>query len=199
MSDQTKHYAFLMKKASQRISDLEAQIEREKKAQHEPIAIIGMGCRVPGANNPETFWQLLCDGVDAVTQVPEGRWDIDAYYDPNPETPGKMYTLAGGFIDHLQEFDPLFFSIAPREAVSLDPHYRPWGKRTHGHNLGDRRQSQRHRQYNLDNQPTNQPISTYPNRPTDRSAPPLPTYIAAYFKLDSLKQKRFQKRFLKRF
>lgn len=124
MSTQIKQYAFLMKKASQKISDLQAQIEREKEAQHEPIAIIGMACRVPGANDPEAFWQLLRGGVDAVTQVPEGRWDIDAYYDPNPETPGKMYTLAGGFIDHLQEFDPLFFSIAPREAVSLDPQQR---------------------------------------------------------------------------
>src|SRR5688572_7534697 len=75
----------------------------------EPIAIIGMSCRFPGgANNPESYWQLLHDGVDAITEVPPERWDIDAYYDPNPNAVGKMTTRWGGFIEQVDKFDPYF-------------------------------------------------------------------------------------------
>lgn len=92
-------------------------------AKNEPIAIAGIGCRFPhGADHPEAFWHLLRDGVDAITEVPKDRWDIDAYYDPNPDTPGKMYTRYGGFVPHLHEFDAQFFRISPREGMSLDPH-----------------------------------------------------------------------------
>ena len=84
-----------------------------------------MGCRFPrGADNPNAFWQLLRDGVDAISEVPKDRWDIDAYYDPNAETQGKMYTRYGGFIEQLDEFDPHFFGMAPREALTLDPQQR---------------------------------------------------------------------------
>lgn len=125
MSDQnTEYYALLMKRAAEKIATLQADLDTKDKAQHEPIAIIGLGCRMPGVNNPEEFWQLLCNRVDAVTEVPKGRWDIDAYYDATPGTSGKMYTSAGGFIDHLAEFDSMFFGIAPREAISLDPQQR---------------------------------------------------------------------------
>jgi acyl transferase domain-containing protein len=59
--------------------------------QSEPIAIVGMGCRFPGgANSPSEFWELLKNGVDAIREVPPDRWDIDAYYDPDPKVPGKM-------------------------------------------------------------------------------------------------------------
>lgn len=119
-----EYYSFLMKKAAEKIATLQAELDAQQSARHEPIAIIGMGCRVPGANNPAEFWQLLRDGIDAITEVPPGRWNLEAHYDPNLDTPGKMYTRAGGFIDHLQEFDPLFFGIAPREAMSLDPQQR---------------------------------------------------------------------------
>ncbi|MGB3650453.1 MAG: polyketide synthase, partial [Rivularia sp. (in: cyanobacteria)] len=92
----------------------------------EPIAIVGMGCRFPGgANNPESFWQLLRWGVDTIAEVPMSRWDIDAFYDPNPETPNKMYARQGGFLDiGVDDFDADFFGIAPREAVSIDPQQR---------------------------------------------------------------------------
>lgn len=90
----------------------------------EPIAIIGMGCRFPGADNPQAFWQLLHDGVDAIREVPPSRWDIDAYFDPDPDVPGKMYTRYSGFIDQVDQFDPQFFNISPREALSLDPQQR---------------------------------------------------------------------------
>ena len=93
-------------------------------SQHEPIAIIGMSCRVPGAADLAAYWQLLREGVDAIREVPPGRWDIDEYYDPDPEAPGKMYARWGGFLEGIEEFDPQFFGIAPREAMSMDPQHR---------------------------------------------------------------------------
>jgi acyl transferase domain-containing protein/surfactin synthase thioesterase subunit len=90
----------------------------------ERIAIIGVGCRFPGAENLEEFWQLLRDGTDAVMEVPFDRWDIDAFYDPQPGTPGKMNTRWGGFLPQVDCFDPQFFGIAPREAIYMDPQQR---------------------------------------------------------------------------
>jgi acyl transferase domain-containing protein len=90
----------------------------------EPIAIIGTGCRFPGAHNPEAFWQLLRDEVDAISEVPSDRWDVDAFYDPKPGTPGKMNTRWGGFLSQVDRFDPHFFGIAPREAIYIDPQQR---------------------------------------------------------------------------
>ncbi|WP_414544477.1 type I polyketide synthase [Nostoc sp. CCY0012] len=90
----------------------------------EPIAIIGIGCRFPKANNPESFWKLLHNGVDAIASVPKDRWDVDAFYDPDPTTPGKMNTRWGGFLDQVDQFDPAFFEISPREAERIDPQHR---------------------------------------------------------------------------
>ncbi|MCP4420723.1 MAG: polyketide synthase, partial [Chloroflexi bacterium] len=97
-------------------------LEREK---NEPIAIIGMDCRFPGgADNPEAFWQLLREGRDAIIEVPKERWDIDAYYDPDPDVPGKIYTRSGGFLHAVDGFDAHFFGISPREAATMDPQQR---------------------------------------------------------------------------
>src|SRR5262249_23061701 len=82
----------------------------------EPIAIIGMGCRFPGAANLQSFWRVLRDGIDTVTEVPPDRWDADSLYDPNPGTAGKMSTRWGGFLERVDLFDPHFFGISPREA-----------------------------------------------------------------------------------
>jgi myxalamid-type polyketide synthase MxaC len=92
----------------------------------EPIAITGMGCRMPnGANSPEEYWQLLRDGRDGVSEVPPDRWNIDAYYDPDPDAPGKVYTRSGGFLNFKPDrFDAAFFGMSPREAKSLDPQQR---------------------------------------------------------------------------
>ncbi|MBD2208741.1 SDR family NAD(P)-dependent oxidoreductase [Nostoc linckia FACHB-104] len=90
----------------------------------EPIAIIGIGCRFPGAKNPAAFWHLLCNGIDTITEVPKTRWDIDAFYDSDPATPDKMSTRWGGFLEQVDQFDPQFFNIAPREANSVDPQHR---------------------------------------------------------------------------
>ena len=84
-----------------------------------------MGCRFPGgADTPEAFWELLVNGVDAISEVPSDRWNIDEHYDADPVTPGKMNVRYGGFVDRLKEFDANFFGISPREANSLDPQQR---------------------------------------------------------------------------
>src|SRR5581483_7292867 len=88
-------------------------------------AVVGIGLRFPGgANDPAAFWQLLRDGVDAIRDVPRERWDVEAYYDPDPDAPGKMNIRCGGFLDDVDKFDPQFFGIAPREATSMDPQQR---------------------------------------------------------------------------
>jgi len=112
------------KRALLALKQMQSKLEALESAKREPIAIIGLGCRFPGANSPEAFWQLLRHGRDVIREVPKDRWDIDAYYDPNPGTPGKMYTRCGGFVENIQEFDPQFFNISPREAKSLDPQQR---------------------------------------------------------------------------
>ncbi|MEE6176654.1 type I polyketide synthase [Mycobacterium sp. 050134] len=90
----------------------------------EPIAIVAVACRFPGAPDPDAFWELLSGGVDAIREIPDDRFDVDEYYDPDPETPGKIYTRYGGFLDTIDGFDPEFFGISPREAVWMDPQQR---------------------------------------------------------------------------
>ena len=91
---------------------------------HEPIAIVSVACRFPGAPDPEAFWEMLSDGVDAIREIPDDRFDINEYYDPDPDAPGKIYTRYGGFLDGIDGFDPEFFGISPREAVWIDPQQR---------------------------------------------------------------------------
>lgn len=105
--------------------ELQAKLEAAERQKSDPIAVIGMSCRFPGgANSPESFWQLLSEGKDVITEIPASRWQVDDYYDPNPDTPGKMATRWGGFIDDFDRFDPQFFGISPREARSMDPQQR---------------------------------------------------------------------------
>src|SRR5262245_59873480 len=93
--------------------------------QPKAFAVIGIGCRFPGgANSPEQFWKLLCDGVDAVTEVPRQRFNVEALFDPDPARPGTLYTRWGGFIDGIDHFDADFFGISPREAQRIDPQHR---------------------------------------------------------------------------
>jgi len=99
--------------------------ESEPGWSSEPVAIIGMGCRFPGgASDPDAYWRMLRDGVDAVTEIPSARWNLDAYYDSDPEKPGKMYCRHGGFIRDVDQFDAAFFRISRREAASMDPQQR---------------------------------------------------------------------------
>ncbi len=114
-----------LKRAFLAIEKLQQQVKSLEQKRPEPIAVIGLGCRFPGgANSPDAFWQMLRDGVDAVREVPAERWDIDAYYDPDPDAPGKMSTRWAGFIDDIDQFDPHLFNISPREATTLDPQQR---------------------------------------------------------------------------
>ena len=99
--------------------------ENMDTSKKEPIAIIGIGCRFPGgANSPEAFWNLLRDGINAITEVPENRWNLDNFYDPEVAKPGKIRTRWGGFVDKIDEFDAEFFGISPREASCMDPQQR---------------------------------------------------------------------------
>ena len=95
-----------------------------KIASADPIAIVGIGCRFPGAAGLEEFWTLLRNGVDAISEIPRERWDIDALYDPLPGTNAKMSTRWGGFLPGIDRFDPHFFGISPREASAMDPQQR---------------------------------------------------------------------------
>lgn len=90
----------------------------------EPIAIIGMSCRLPGAVDVEAFWQLLRNGVDAITEVPPDRWDAHALYESQRAVPGKTNTRWGGFLRDVDLFDANFFGISPREAAQIDPQQR---------------------------------------------------------------------------
>ncbi|WP_437917387.1 SDR family NAD(P)-dependent oxidoreductase [Sorangium sp. So ce302] len=102
-----------------------AAVQPRVAPREEPIAIVGIGCRFPGGvHDLESFWRLLEGEVDAVREVPRERWDIDAYYDPDPEVAGKMVTRWGGFLEDVDRFDPAFFGISPREAASIDPQQR---------------------------------------------------------------------------
>jgi polyketide synthase 12/myxalamid-type polyketide synthase MxaB len=107
------------------IEQLENELDELKRARSEPIAIVGAGCRFPGGVvGLDSFWRLLRDGVDAVGEVPRGRWDVGEFFDPDPEVPGRMYTRCGHFVSGIDGFDAEFFGVSPREAVSLDPQQR---------------------------------------------------------------------------
>ena len=115
----------LVKQALLAVEQMKAKLEAADRKQRGPIAIVGIGCRFPGqASSPEAFWKLLANGVDAVTRIPAGRWDTGAYYDPNPDVPGKSYTNYGAFLEEIDKFDAQFFNIAPVEAASMDPQQR---------------------------------------------------------------------------
>ncbi len=101
------------------------QLEAAAQRAHEPIAIVGLACRFPGdADGPDGYWRLLAEGRDAIGEVPADRWDIDAWFDPDPDAPARMSTRSGGFLTRLNEFDAAFFGIAPREALTMDPQQR---------------------------------------------------------------------------
>lgn len=94
-----------------------------KMVSRDDIAIIGMSCRFPGAENVEQFWQNLLDGVDSVSEIPDDRWDVDQFFSADRQ-PGKMYTKEGGFLEDIGHFDAELFNISPQEACWIDPQHR---------------------------------------------------------------------------
>src|SRR5690606_20349 len=114
-----------LRRALAAIQDLRARLEAAESGNREPIAIVGIGCRFPGPGvDPEAFWDMLDRGESAVVEVPVDRWDLEEWYDPDPEKPGKTYSRHGAFVRDIDQFDASFFEISPREARTLDPQHR---------------------------------------------------------------------------
>ena len=117
------HVPFL--RSLNELQAVEEPTESQESPFAEPVAVVGMGCRFPGGvHSPEDFWNLLSHGVDAMTEIPKSRFDIDQYYDPDPDAAGKMVTRKGGFLEDIDLFDAEFFGISPREAEQIDPQQR---------------------------------------------------------------------------
>ena len=117
----------IITEALRKIDDLTARLAIAEKASTEPIAVVGIGCRLPGGvNNAEEFWALLQEGASGVIRVPADRWDADAYYSDDHTVPGTICNRDGGFLTSWKpdEFDAEFFNIAPREAAAIDPQQR---------------------------------------------------------------------------
>ncbi|WP_424892819.1 type I polyketide synthase [Streptomyces sp. XH2] len=93
-------------------------------ASAEAVAVIGLACRLPGADGPAAFWRLLGEGADAITDVPPDRWDGAAVADADPTAPGRTDIRRGGFLDRIGHFDAGFFGLSPKEAAAMDPQQR---------------------------------------------------------------------------
>jgi acyl transferase domain-containing protein/SAM-dependent methyltransferase len=114
-----------LKRAILELREMRSQLAEMDRRQREPIAVVGMGLRLPGGAHDEiSLWQLLADGLDTVSEIPSSRWNLDAYYDPDPDRRGKMHTRHGSFLNDVDQFDAEFFGVSPREAVSMDPQHR---------------------------------------------------------------------------
>ena len=117
----------IITEALRKIDDLTARLEIAEKGETEPIAVIGIGCRLPGgADTPDEFWQLLRDGGNGIVGVPAERWDADTFYAEDHSIPGTIVSKQGGFLTSWRpdEFDAEFFGISPREAAAMDPQQR---------------------------------------------------------------------------
>ncbi len=114
-----------LKRALVALRKLRARVEELEHDDREPIAIVGIGCRLPGGVDfPAAFWRMLRDGRDAISEVPANRWDNDAYWSDDPGARGKIPTRYGGFLNAVDRFDAQFFGVAPREARMVDPQQR---------------------------------------------------------------------------
>jgi acyl transferase domain-containing protein/acyl carrier protein len=115
-----------LRRATVDLADARRRLAEAEQRGHEPIAVIGVGCRYPGGvADPQQLWELVDAGVDATGPFPADRgWDVDKLYNPDPEVPGTTYVTRGGFLDAPGDFDAPFFRISPRHAVATDPQHR---------------------------------------------------------------------------
>ncbi len=102
---------------------LEARLKKKPNVS-QPIAIVGMSCRLPGAKTLDEYWDLIVNQRTSVTEIPADRWDVEEFYDKDPDTVGKSSIRWGAFVDDVDQFDSIFFGIAPREAARMDPQQR---------------------------------------------------------------------------
>src|ERR1051325_2650072 len=95
------------------------------RSRSEPLAIVGIGCRLPGGiEDPAALWAALAGRRDAIVEVPDSRWNIGAFCHPNGSVPGTSYSRWAGLVESPEEFDASFFGITPREAQWIDPQQR---------------------------------------------------------------------------
>ncbi|MFE2053859.1 type I polyketide synthase, partial [Streptomyces sp. NPDC059459] len=125
MANEEKLRAYL-KRVTGELHRATEQLRALDRRAHEPIAIIGAACRLPGGvQSPDDLWELLRSGADAVGPAPADRgWDVEGRYSPDPDTPGTSYCREGGFVQGADRFDPALFGISPHEALTMDPQQR---------------------------------------------------------------------------
>ncbi|HEV3360748.1 MAG TPA: alpha/beta fold hydrolase [Pseudonocardiaceae bacterium] len=125
MSDDEKTLNYL-RRVTAELQSTRARLRRAEQAAHEPIAIVGVGCRFPGGvSSAAGLWGLVSSGGDAVGEFPSDRgWDVEGLFDPDPDRAGRFYCRGGGFLGDVAGFDARFFGVGPREAVAMDPQQR---------------------------------------------------------------------------